>query len=57
MHTRDLSRTENFGLSRGTSGFVKRSPTPDERKRTAAILREIRDEIRSLRLQLERRQA
>jgi hypothetical protein len=38
-------------------GKRKRSPTPDERKRTAAILREIRDEIRSLRLQLERRQA
>jgi hypothetical protein len=35
----------------------KRSLTPDERKRTAAILRELRDETRGLRLQLERRQA
>jgi hypothetical protein len=38
-------------------GKKKRSLTPDERKRTAAILRDIRDEIRSLRLQLERRRA
>jgi hypothetical protein len=33
----------------------KRGLTPDERRRVAAILFEIRDEIRSLRLELERR--
>jgi hypothetical protein len=29
MHTRDLSRTENFGLSRGTSGFVDMTDEPE----------------------------
>lgn len=35
----------------------KKTWTPDERAKIAALLREIRDEVRALRIHLERRQA
>jgi hypothetical protein len=34
----------------------KKTLTPDDRAKFAAILRDIRDEVRNLRLQLERRE-
>ncbi len=37
--------------------MAKKTLTPDERGKMVALLRDIRDEVRALRLQLERRSA
>jgi len=39
----------------GRATMAKRTMTPDERAKVAAILREIRDEVRALRVRLEQR--
>jgi hypothetical protein len=41
----------------GRTTMAKKTMTPDERAKVAALLREIRDEVRSLRLRLEQREA
>jgi hypothetical protein len=41
----------------GRTMMAKKTMTPDERAKVAAILREIRDEVRSLRRQLQQRGA
>jgi hypothetical protein len=43
-----------FGSGRTTMA-KKKTLTPDDRAKVAAILRDIRDEVRNLRLLLERR--
>ena len=46
-----------FGSGRTTMAKEKKTWTPDERAKIAVLLREIRDEVRALRIRLERRQA
>ena len=41
----------------GRTTMAKKTMTPGDRAKVAAILREIRDEVRALRIQLERRRA
>jgi len=49
-----LNWTNCFGFGRTTMA-KKKTLTPDDREKVVAILRDIRDEVRNLRLRLERR--
>ena len=46
-----------FGSGRKTMAKRKKTLTPDDRERIAELIREIRDEVRALRLRLEQRRA
>ena len=46
-----------FGSGRKTMAKRKKTLSPDDREKVAQLIREIRDEVRALRIRLEQRRA